>query len=295
MFGIHITDLHSCHAQEGCASIQHAHIYPVGFCSHSDAPMGQRCCTKRQEWRCWHPAHFSSLSFPLRAGRKCSEQEGEWIAGRTHGVGASVVKTAKLPMLTGRLHHGKFMQNQRKRKAFAKGKTVGVNENMYMCFVRVLNHLNDNWWMHFNCRLLKSLNRKYKTSLLEKEGSNIARRKHVANKVRWCLLGESRAISIQPPLVPITLLKMSYQSMWNLATWQITSLKSSVIRDPKHNDRVISKSFFAQHENSSKLFIETLHNGSHGICVKIHAKEHLNLSKEFEITKLFKKTSFQGE
>lgn len=67
------------------------------------------------------------------------------------------------------------------------------------------------------------------------------------------------------------------------------------IRDPKHNDRVISKSFFTQHENCSKLFIGRLHYRSHGICVKIHAKEHLHFSKEFEITKLFKKISFQGE
>lgn len=198
-------------------------------------------------------------------------------------------------MLTGQLHPGNFMQNQRKRKAFAKGKTVAVNENTCMCFVHVLNHLDDYCWMHFNGRSLKSLNCKYKTSLLEKEGSNTAGRKHMANKVRWYLLGESRAISTQSPLMPITLLKTSYQSMWNLATWQITSLKSSVIRDPKYNDRVISKSFFAQHENCSKLFIGRLHNGSHGICVKTHAKEHLNWSKEFEITKWFKKTSFQGE
>lgn len=56
------------------------------------------------------------------------------MAGRTHGVGASVVKTAELPMLTGHLHPGNFMQNQRKRKVFAKGKTVDVNENTCMCF-----------------------------------------------------------------------------------------------------------------------------------------------------------------
>lgn len=118
-------------------------------------PWGQRCYSKGEKQRCWHPPGFSSLSFPLRAGRKRLEQEGEWIAGRAHGVGASAVKTAKLPMLTGHLHPGNFLQNQRKRKVFAKGKTVRVNENIHVCFVHVLNHLDDNWWTYFNSRPLK--------------------------------------------------------------------------------------------------------------------------------------------
>lgn len=162
--------------------------------------------------------------------------------------------------------------------------------------MHVLNHLDDNQWMHFNGGPLKYLHCKYKNSLLEKEteGVNTGRRKHMANKVgRRDLLGDSRATSIQPLLMPIMLLKTSYQSTWTLA--KIDNIFEVFSYKYHGKVRAISKTSFAQHENGSELYLGRLHRRSHGISVKIHAKEHLNLSKESKLMDLFKKNSFQGE
>ena len=171
VFGIYTSDLQSCRAQERCASVRRALNYPARFCGHTSTPLGAKMLYQEKKTEVL-ASHFSSLSFPLSAGSKYSVQEGEWMAGRTHGVGASVVKIAKLPTFTGQLHPGNFMQNQRKRKVFPKGKTVDVNENicmwMYACVVHVLNHLDDNRWTHFNGGPLKCLHYKYKNPLLEK-------------------------------------------------------------------------------------------------------------------------------
>lgn len=128
--------LQSCYAQEGCGSIQHASICPAMSCRHTTSPVGENM--SYQEKKRGTGIEFWQSGVPLSAGRKYSVDErgmnGQKIEWCRCCSGKNCHRAACSRAFTRETKSGNFMQSQRKRKVFPKGKAVGVNKNLQVCW-----------------------------------------------------------------------------------------------------------------------------------------------------------------
>lgn len=139
IFGVHMSGLQGCHAQEGCGSIQHASICPAMSCRHTTSPMVANM--SYQEKKRGTGIKFWQSGAPLSAGRKHTVDK-RGMYGQKNGwcrcwSGKNCHRAACSRAFTRELQSGNFMQSQRKRKVFPKGKAVDVNKNLqvrWACF-----------------------------------------------------------------------------------------------------------------------------------------------------------------
>lgn len=83
IFGVHMSGLQGCHAQEGCGSIQHASICPAMSCRHTTSPMGANMSYQEKKQRHWHQILAVWCSTECRkeaySGQKGDVWSEEWV------------------------------------------------------------------------------------------------------------------------------------------------------------------------------------------------------------------------